>query len=316
MKKRTGLGLLGLALAGGTAAGMSALRRQLHHRAMTAIPRNPRYDEVEPRIHREGREWARRGAGFRTMTIRSTDGLTLSAKAIPASGECHRWAICVHGYADTHTGMGAYALRYHREGWNVLMPDQRGYGDSEGTYMGWGYLERLDLVGWISLLLRRDPQAEILLHGVSMGAVTVLMTIGGPLPKQVKCAVSDCAFTSMEEELHHVLTRRRSTTGKGVELPAGLAIPMLRRAVLHRDGFDIRDASALKAVEQSTTPTLFIHGGQDLLVPPVMMERLYEAAACPKSRLWVPQAEHATALGTDPVRYWAAVDRFLRRYFK
>ena len=75
MKKRTGLGLLGLALAGGTAAGMSALRRQLHQRAMTAIPRNPRYDEVEPRIHREGREWARRGGGFRTMTIRSTDEL-------------------------------------------------------------------------------------------------------------------------------------------------------------------------------------------------------------------------------------------------
>lgn len=315
MKKRTTLGLLGLALAGGgAAAGLNAAGQRLYQRAMAPVPRDPRWDETEPRIHREGRSWAQLGMGFRILNIQSTDGLTLSARALMASGGGHRWAICVHGYADSHLGVGPYALRYHRQGWNVLMPDQRCYGLSEGSQISWGYLERLDLIGWISLLIRRDPQAEILLHGVSMGAATVLMATGGPLPTQVKCAVSDSSYTSMEQELHHVLTRYRRSLASGIDLPAGVALALLRQTVLRRDGYDIREVSPLRAVERSVTPTLFIHGGHDLLVPPAMMPRLYQAAACPKARMWIAEGEHAACLGTDPTRYWAGVERFLARH--
>lgn len=77
----------------------------------------------------------------------------------------------------------------------------RGYGNSEGNCVGWGFNERLDLVGWISWVVRRDPEAEILLHGVSMGGATVLMATGGALPKNVKAAVSDCAYASIEAEM-------------------------------------------------------------------------------------------------------------------
>lgn len=47
--------------------------------------------------------------------------------------------------------------------------------------------------------------AEILLHGTSMGGATVLMMTGLKLPEQVKGVVSDCAFTSPKEVFTHVL---------------------------------------------------------------------------------------------------------------
>lgn len=314
MKKYARLGLVGLLLAGGgAAAGLNAAGQRLYQLAMAPTPRDPRWDETEPRIHREGRSWAQLGMGFRTLTIQSSDGLALSARALMASSCSHRWAICVHGYADTHLGMGPYALRYHQQGWNVLLPDQRCYGRSEGRQISWGYLERLDLISWISLLIRRDPQAEIVLHGVSMGAATVLMATGGPLPRQVKCAISDSSYTSLEQELHHILTRYRRSLASGIDLPAGIALALLRRTVLRRDGYDIREVSPLRAVEHSNTPTLFIHGGHDLLVPPAMMSKLYQSATCPKSRIWIAEGEHAACLGTDPVQYWMGVRRFLRR---
>ena len=167
MKKNPAFYLLGLAAAGaGAAGGVAAVGNHLYTRVMTPQKREPDYQDPNE-TQREGRAWARKAEGFRSATIQALDGLILWAAVVPADQDTHRWAICVHGYHDTHEAMGAIGLHYHQEGWNVLMPDQRGHGESEGDYVGWGYDERLDLVGWINYILRRDPDAEILLHGVS-----------------------------------------------------------------------------------------------------------------------------------------------------
>lgn len=315
MKKGTKLGLLGLAAGVGAAGSLAAVSNTLYNQIMVPVPRNPALDEKEPPLQQEGRRWARRGEGFQSACIQSVDGLSLWAAVLPAREQSHRWAICVHGFKDDHSAMGPWGLRYHREGWNILMPDQRGYGNSEGDYIGWGFDERLDLVAWISWVVRRDPLAEILLHGVSMGGATVLMATGGALPKNVKAAVSDCSYATIEGEMRHVAEDFRKKNNRIPPIPTALVLSLLRQTVLRRAGFDLRDVSPLEAVERSKTPTLFIHGVKDELVPSSMMGKLYQAAKCPKSFLWVPNAGHAVSLGTDPELYWSTVDTFVSSYF-
>ena len=46
--------------------------------------------------------------------------------------------------------------------------------------MGW--LDRKDVLQWIDWVLAQDSEAEIVLHGVSMGAATTMMTAGGGHP--------------------------------------------------------------------------------------------------------------------------------------
>ena len=320
MKRRTKFGLLGLAMAGaGFTGGMVALGNYIYDQVMIPKVRDPEELEGNP-TQSEGRLWAREGKGFQEATIQAMDGLILWAALVPAPKTTHRWAICMHGYYDTHESMGAIARHYHDRGWHVLLPDQRGHGNSEGDYVGWGYDERLDLLGWVNWIVRRDPQAEILLHGVSMGAATVLMTTGGALPEQVKAAVSDCAYTTIEEEMRHVLRHivdygLHRENAPALPLPGGLLFGTLRRATLRRAGYDLKDAAPIRAVEQSRIPTLFIHGAADDFVPAPMMNRLYQAARCPKSFLWVPDAGHALSVGTNPELYWAAADTFLQEYF-
>lgn len=309
-------GLLGLVMAGaGVTGGITALGSYLYTQVMTPQIRDPQFLEDNP-TQAEGRRWARAGEGFRSATIQAVDGLILWAALVPAPRDSRRWAICVHGYHDTHESMGAIAKHYHDQGWNVLMPDQRGHGNSEGNYVGWGYDERLDLLGWVNYVVRRDPGAQIVLHGVSMGAATVLMATGGVLPRQVKAAVSDCSYTSIEEEMRHVLraeVRRRFS--RPLPAPAGVLFSTLRKTTLRKAGFDLRSAAPIRAVPLSKTPTLFIHGSKDDFVPAPMMNRLYQAARCPKSFLWVPEAGHALSVGTNPELYWAAVHTFLQEYF-
>lgn len=315
MKKRTVFRILGVAAAGaGAAGGLMALGNALYSAAVAPSPRSEepvdRYD-----AQKEGRNWAREGSGFRTITMPSSDGLTLWAALLPAARGEHRWAICMHGYRDTHEAVGSIGRHYAEAGFNVLLPDQRGHGRSQGDYVGWGYDERLDVIGWANYIIRRDPEARIVLHGVSMGAAAVLLATGGPLPDQVKAAVSDCSYTAIEPEMKHVLdARAKKSLSIPAPVPFSAIFSALRKITLRRAGYDLRDAAPIGAVSQSKTPTLFIHGTEDQVVPPSMMGKLYQAARCPKSFLWVPEAGHAEAAGANPELYWAAVDSFLEKY--
>ena len=183
MKKKTTFGLLGLAAAGaaGAAGGWNAIGNYLYNRTMIPQVRDPDEEDANP-VQTAGREWARKREGFQEVTIQAMDGLILWAAMAPGREGCHRWALCMHGYHDTYESMGAIARHYNDMGWHVLLPDQRGHGQSEGDYVGWGYDERLDIVGWVNWIVRKDPDAEILLHGVSMGAASVLLATGGALP--------------------------------------------------------------------------------------------------------------------------------------
>ena len=69
-------------------------------------------------------------------------------------------------------------------------------------------------------------------------------------------------------------------------------------------------SSSLDAVIDSSTPTLFIHGSEDSLVPLHDMERLYASANCPKQKLVIEGAGHAQCAYTDSDLYWYEMEKF------
>lgn len=257
-----------------------------------------------------GRQWMKKHPLREDIYIRGDDGMQLHGNYIPAeAGDSveHRFAICVHGYADTSESMGLYASVYRdRYGMNVLMPDLRGHGRSDGDYVSMGYDDSRDILRWIDWVLEKDPAAQILLHGISMGAATVLMTTGFHLPKQVAAAISDSAYTSAMD----VFSYAYKTLDEAL-IPAPVMLEAVRAIALVRTGYDIAKAAPVRAVAHSQTPTLFIHGQADDFVPPRMMPALYKAASCPKAFLWIPEAAHVQAVNVDPETYWARVERFL-----
>ena len=309
MKKGAKVGLLGL-LAG--AAGMGSLAaagNYFYELAMIPKRHDPTADTDPSDPIYQGRLWLRGQKNRRDVYVTSVDGLKLHASVIRgADPNGHRWVIGIHGYSDSSDCMGVYARHYVEQGWNVLLPDLRGHGSSQGDYVGYGWDDRLDIVAWVSRLIHRDPKSVIALHGISMGAATALMTTGGPLPANVKAVVSDCAYTSALAIMRHVFEHNGSSRG-----PAGPALTALRSTTKRRAKFDLKHADALTAVRRSKTPTLFIHGVNDDFVPASMMADLYEAAKCPKEFLWMPQAGHARSVAADPALYWATVDDFLQQ---
>ncbi len=59
----------------------------------------------------------------------------------------------------------------------------------------------MDIIKWINRILSWELNARIVLHGVSMGAATVLMVVlGEDLPGNVKAVIADCGYTSEWDE--------------------------------------------------------------------------------------------------------------------
>lgn len=103
----------------------------------------------------------------RDVSLISDDGLELHAYRVDGSVP-HRYAVLCHGYQNNATGMASYGKHLFDLGYTVLLPDARGHGESEGDYIGMGWPERRDVVRWCQQLIAEDPEAEIVLYGVSM----------------------------------------------------------------------------------------------------------------------------------------------------
>ncbi|NMP59227.1 alpha/beta hydrolase [Enterococcus mundtii] len=239
----------------------------------------------------------------------STDGLKLSAIYLPAT-DSHKTAIVAHGYMGNAETMANYAKMFHDLGYNVLVPDARGHGKSEGDYIGFGWHERKDYVKWIDQVLETNGQSEeIVLYGISMGAATVMMTSGESLPTNVKAIIEDCGYSSVNEELAYQLNELFS-------LPPFPLIQVTSLMTKIRAGYFFGEADAIKQLEKNQLPMLFIHGDADTFVPYEMLDKVYQATNGPKEKYIVPGAEHAKAYSIDPENYQKTVSSFLEKYVK
>ncbi len=241
--------------------------------------------------------------------VTSRDQLKLHGTFFPCGG-ANRAVICFHGY--TSEGLNDYssiAKFYHEQGFHLLIIDERAHGQSEGTYIGFGCLDRHDACVWVDYLVNRlGENCQIMLHGISMGASTVLMTTGLPLPPQVKAAVSDCAFTSAYEVFQSVLKTM-------YHLPAFPLMNISDQMTKRKAGYGLNECNAKNEVACSRTPTLFIHGETDTFVPCSMVYDLYQACVAQKDLLIIPGASHAEAYYKDPAAYEHAVRQLIQTYF-
>lgn len=235
--------------------------------------------------------------------IHSRDNLKLHAYLFPVKGIRKKFVLGIHGYKSyARPEYGPYVKFYRDLGYNLIIPDDRAHAPSEGKYIGFGVLDRLDCIDWANYLVSTyGEDIEIILHGVSMGGATVLAASGEKeLPPQVKGIVSDCGFTSAWDAL--------SGQMKNVaHLPVKPFLPLCEQICKHRAGFGFHEHAPIEQVKKATVPILFVQGAKDWMVPAHMAEELYEACASEKRLLMVDEADHAESIAFEPEKYHDAI---------
>ena len=240
------------------------------------------------------------------ISVVSVDGYRLVANEFLTDEDSHTWVLVLHGYTGWKEEMYPFAYWYYEEGYHVIVPDLRCQGESDGDFIGMGWSDHYDCMLWLDYILSQDGDAQIIVHGQSMGAATALMMTGEEsLPDNVVAVISDCAYTDAY-----------SMFGEKIKEWFGLpAFPLVDSAcvVLRlRGGYDLKDASAVDAVVRSRVPILFIHGEEDAMINVQMSRDLYEAARCRKELLIIEGAGHAQAQDKEPETYFGSIREFLR----
>ncbi len=263
--------------------------------------------EVYKKLIHERKDWLTQRESEH-ITIESCDRLTLHADFYPADGQADTLVICSHGYTsngwDSCSTIGSYFLN---KGFDTLIVDNRAHGNSEGDYVGFGILDRYDILKWIEYINQRfSSEKNIILYGVSMGAATVVMTSGFELPDNVKAVISDCAFTSPYDVFSHILKR-------DYHLPEFPVMAINDAMCKKNAGYRFKDYSTLEAVKATKLPILFIHGENDSFVPTYMSHLNYEACNSEKELLIVKNAGHAASYYENPGLYENKIDEFLEK---
>lgn len=254
-----------------------------------------------------GKEWFD-SADKEKLVIKSThENKFLHADYIFPEKESDVFVIVIHGYTSSPRGMGIYAQKYHELGYNVILPSLNGHAESESQNITMGWKDRLDIVDWINLIVENYPNSKIILHGESMGSATTMMTTGEVLPDNVKAAVADCGYTSVWD----VFSNKVKNSFKLHEFPTLYSANMVNKIY---SGFDFKEASAVEQLKKSKTPTIFIHGDKDTFLPYEMLDKVYQAAACEKEKVTIPDSPHARNACKNPELYWNSIIEFINKY--
>ncbi|MQS75168.1 alpha/beta hydrolase [Companilactobacillus halodurans] len=240
---------------------------------------------------------------------KSKDNLKLKARYLPAAHKTAKTVVVIHGYGSASKYMGSYAKMFHKAGYNVLTPDNRSFGMSQGEYSGYGWKDRNDIAKWIQRVNQKNgSKSEVGLFGVSMGAATVMYTLGKQL-KNVKFAIADCGYSTIAGELKYELKEKFNLPSFPIVPTASLFADVLAK-------YNFYQADTKDTLKNNKVPLFIIQGSIDHFVPTSNAYKNYSYDHGPK-KLWIVKgAAHAESMKVAGQKYINKTINFAETYFK
>lgn len=242
----------------------------------------------------------RLGADVEPWSARTADGLTLRGWRL-ASGGPQPLVVLVHGMWSSWLEMAALGRDLHAKGFDVLLFDLRGHGQSDPSRLSLGGREREDIravQGWARDEGYGDRVGWL---GYSMGGATLILEAARN--PSIRAAVIDSPYGDMPELL-------KSQLSKHSRLPSWFNPGILACARLL---YGLRTEELVPiaaAASWGDRPMLLIHGEDDSTVPVGQARSLAKAVGAACLTTVLPGVEHVEAYRSDPKGYVALVSRF------
>lgn len=239
---------------------------------------------------------------MREVAVRSEDSFTLAGQYFDFGFD--RCAIIVPGRSESLLYTYYFAEPYKKAGYNILLPDQRAHGESEGIYNTAGIKESSDLRRWISFA-EKQGNNSIVLHGICVGGASCVMAAAHPdFSENVKAIVTEGLYVSFPESFkQHMVCDKRPV------YPILWQIMAKAKKVI---GTSLYKECPKKHIKQMKVPFLFLHGKEDKFSLPKTADYLYEKCTSEKKKLvWFEHGSHSHLRINDPEGYDKAIIDFL-----
>lgn len=178
--------------------------------------------------------------------------------------------ILTHGWGRSAQQMLPYAQFLHKAGFNLILYDVRGHGDSDAVEFVTMNLILADLDSMIDYALERpEVNAKAVgLFGHSMGAAASILQASRD--KRVKAVVSSSGFADFGDLTSQMLRWRK--------LPAFPFRFLIQKFWEKRAGISLSSVNPIEQIKNISVPVLLLHGDQDQIVAPDQLEKLFKNA--------------------------------------
>ncbi|MEM8960707.1 MAG: alpha/beta hydrolase [Acidobacteriota bacterium] len=273
------LTLPSLALAGGLAA--FEIARNVVQRTHLFVPSRYPTGEWDPSLH---------GLAFEDVYLEGLDGVTLHGWYFPRP-EARGVMLYCHGNAGSIADRLGVFRALGQLGLDIFAFDYRGYGRSTGSPTEKGLYSDAETAATYLLETRGIASRSLVILGHSLGGAVAIETA-----RRCPAAalVVESSFTDVRDMARYVSQHAY----------AGLPMHLIAR----------NQFRSIAKVGELALPKLFIHGTADETVPYELGERLYAAAAEPKSWLSVPDALHNDLHEVGGERYFGTLAAFFARH--
>ncbi|WP_075841271.1 alpha/beta hydrolase [Clostridium perfringens] len=245
------------------------------------------------------------------ITLKSFDGLNLTSTLIMNENPTNKFIVLVHGVSICYVGSLKYFDIFYKNGFNILIVNQRRHGKSEGKYSTYGFYEKYDVNMWIEYLKSRFGNDIILgLHGESMGAGTVMETI--PLNDSIKFVIEDCGYSNFHELIGFQITHAyKNRLVRKILRPSLIFANFFMKT---KAKFSMKKIVPIDIVSSTSLPMMFVHGKEDYFVPWYMAVDLYKAKTKGYKELYLVEgAKHAEALEVNKILYEKKIMTFIEK---
>ena len=234
------------------------------------------------------------GLAYISLTFPSAagDNVMLRGWWIPKPGS-RKAIIFAHGRNGNRATYLALAKPLWDAGYNLLLFDLRGHGQSDSAPCTWGIKEQYDIIGATAAVKDRGvPASGIGVIGWSVGATSALMALGSS--PDIRAVVSDSAYATSNPLLAHNALYPGIVVG----------LRLLR-------GIDINGIAPLANGSIGDRRVMLIHGAADSQVPIANATQLSERGGGNVYDTWiVPGAGHVEAYNRQPAEYLRRVTAF------
>lgn len=266
----------------------------------------------------------------RSLLFKANDGTLLRGEFWAQPHPAPTVVVC-HGYRVSRAHLRPAAALEYKSGYNVLLFDFRGHGESEGVATSGGNAEVRDLEAALTVASYQPEtlRGKIIIHGFSMGASIALLALPHP---DVVAIIADSPYARLDDILRRLVHSRLMqdtaswnpslrlfrNTFHAVAWATVLAATVVFRlrfghALIARpDTIFKRWTKLSKAILH--TPILLIHGAGDGLIPIAHARQLVAKAQAhniPLQTYFVDHARHCGAYGYDPQQYITVLQNFL-----
>ena len=216
--------------------------------------------------------------------------------------------VILHGVKKNRTDVVRAAPVLRQAGFNVLLFDGRGHGNSGGRYVTYGFYERRDVECAIEWLVKekRINRNRVGLAGESMGAAIALQVAAHN--SWIKAVWADSPFASLRRITEEFVKR---ATG----LPVAVLNPVLWTTIQvanYRGKFDVHSVDPLSLAARIKCPVYLVHGTADQLIAVTHSEHIHSALGCEKEIWFVEGARHARSIRHVRNEYSERMTRFFR----